>query len=307
MDLKKLQVFQLVYSTRSVSRAAEIPHITQPAVSMRLSQLEAGLGFQLFERRKGRLFPTAEGTEMFRRAGKLLASMTELEHWATRIDRAVEGDLRIATLYGPAFELLPTILSRFAAEFPRVAVSLTADTSPTILDQIASGDFDCGIGEYTYQHTEIWSLRVPQACSCVLPKGHRLASQSAITAIDLDGVPLITLPHWHRTNHEIERHFRDAGVTRLPLYEVDVWGIAMNMVAKGLGVTIADPINIHAFRHLDLDVRPYEPTVSFDLALKFPADRPRSKLAARFAELFAETVDALPGLSAPTGFGRPDC
>jgi hypothetical protein len=70
------------------------------------------------------------------------------------------------------------------------------------------------------------------------------------------------------------------------------------MVAKGIGVTIADPINIHAFRHLDIDVRKFEPAVSFDLALKYPDGRPRSKVLTRFAELFTETATAVSQMSA---------
>ena len=291
MDFKKLRIFQAVFTTRSITRAAELVNISQPAVSMHVSQLEQIIGFKLFERRKGRLYPTSEANSLYRHAESLFACLSNLESWVSQVNTDAQGELRIASLYGPAFKVIPRVLARFQKEFPQVSVSLTTGMSPQLLDLVMAGEFDFGIGESHYQDSSIWSQSISQRCYCaVSPRHFPLAKFSTIGPRELDGVPLISLPKWHRTNTEIEHAFNQAGVKRRALYHVDVWGVAMAMAGEGIGATIVDAINLSAFEHLDLCYRQFEADVSFDIAVMFPQARPRSRLAIRFVEIFMETV-----------------
>lgn len=291
MDFKKLRVFQAVFSTRSITHAAELVNISQPAVSMHISQLEQIIGFRLFERRKGRLYPTSEANNLYQHAEKLFACLSNLESWVSQVNTDAHGELRIASLYGPSFKIIPRALARFQKEFPQMSVSLTTGVSPQLLDLVMAGEFDFGIGESHYQDSSIWSQTISQPCYCAFsPRHFSLEKFDVISPKELDGVPLISLPKWHRTNSEIERAFNQAGIKRRALYEVDLWGIAMSMAAEGVGVTIVDAINLSAFENLGLCYRRFEAEISFDIAVMFPQSRPRSRFAIRFVDILMETV-----------------
>lgn len=66
MNLRQVEVFRAVFTTGTTARAAEVLHVSQPAVSKTIQEMERAIGFDLFHRVKGRLQPTAEGQLFFR-------------------------------------------------------------------------------------------------------------------------------------------------------------------------------------------------------------------------------------------------
>ena len=95
MRLRHIEVFHAVMQTGSVSKAAELLGISQPAASKVLGHAESALGFRLFERIKGRLRPTAEAAILFVEAEKIQHGMGQVRSLAENLQRRPEGRLHI--------------------------------------------------------------------------------------------------------------------------------------------------------------------------------------------------------------------
>ncbi|MBZ8134455.1 LysR substrate-binding domain-containing protein [Afifella sp. IM 167] len=293
MNLRELKAFRAVMTTGSMTRAAELLHVTQPAVSMLVASLEEAIGFKLFERRRGRVIPTAEALLLLDDAERTFTSLTDLERRADQIARRGVGQLRIASIYGPALQILPTATRRFREVRPDVAVSIVTNESKRVHEWVASQYYDFGIAETTDPNPAFEVEVIPQELACVMPRGHPLSGKETLTPADLSGLAMSTMPGWHRQNLELDAAFCEAGAERLVRYEVDMIATVIGLAAQGAAIGFADPVNITACRHLDFVARPFRPALRFDLAIFYPADRPRSSLSADFIgvlrDVFAET------------------
>ena len=134
MRLRHIEVFNAVMLTGSVSAAARLMNVTQPAVSRILAHAELQLGFALFQRVKGRLVPTQEAQTLYPQVQQLFAQLDEVQRLAASLKNPQRCDeLRILTVFALSVELLPRALRAFRARYPGVAVTIDALHSPQIV------------------------------------------------------------------------------------------------------------------------------------------------------------------------------
>ena len=107
MDLRLLEAFRAVVDHRSVTNAATVLGVTQPAVSAQIARLEQELGFSLFDRGTGRLKPTPEGVLFYAEASKALTGIDRLTQAAEHIRTAQTGRLIIASHPSAAIRCCP--------------------------------------------------------------------------------------------------------------------------------------------------------------------------------------------------------
>lgn len=143
-DYATLRAFVAVAKTGSVSRAAEQLHLTQPAISLKLKQLQANLGLVLFSRRPQGLALTADGHALLPAAEKALASAHAFEQTAGTLHSTLRGKLTIGTIVDPEFLRLGAFLSRLMARAPQLETELHHGMSGSVLNRIEQGDLDVG-------------------------------------------------------------------------------------------------------------------------------------------------------------------
>ena len=143
-DYATLRAFVAVARTGSVSRAAEQLHLTQPAISLKLKQLQANLGLTLFSRRPQGLALTSDGHALLPAAEKALASAQAFEQTAGTLHSTLRGKLSIGTIVDPEFLRLGAFLSRLMARAPQLETELQHGMSGSVLNRIAQGDLDVG-------------------------------------------------------------------------------------------------------------------------------------------------------------------
>jgi DNA-binding transcriptional LysR family regulator len=117
---------------------------------------------------------------------------------------------------------------------------------------------------------------------CVLPPGHLLSNRTALEPEDLQDEAFIGLGREDRSGQMISRAFEDRGVTRNIHLETNLSEVACRLVAAGAGVSIVDPFTAGQFEPASLVVKPFRPSVVFEMFLLFPAFRPRSLLLQAF-------------------------
>ena len=293
MNFRQLQAFRAAMTTGSLTRAAELLGISQPAVSHLVANLERTLGLGLFERRNGRVFPTIDAEYLYDRANKTFSALDQLAAVADDIRDLKAGQLRIACLPGAAFEFLPRIVAEFIKDRTEVTVSLQPRSSQKVKEWIAAQLFDIAMAEIPAEDPAIEVEKLSIDCVCVMPEGHPLAARRVITPADLDGVPMVSLNRDHMTSFRIEDAFQAAGVRRQVRIETRLFLPLCVLVREGAGVGICDPLTVHDFRGKGVVVRPFEPAIPFSIGILYPAQRPRSRLTDEFSKLLRKRITEL--------------
>jgi DNA-binding transcriptional LysR family regulator len=130
----------------SILHAAEAAHLTQPAASKLLAELEHALGVLLFERLPRGVQATRYGEVMVRRAGAALAEMDAAHQEVMVLQSGLSGRVEVGTVMTPATGLLPEAIKRLKQTHAGVQVSVTVDTSKLLIQQLRAGELDLVIG-----------------------------------------------------------------------------------------------------------------------------------------------------------------
>ncbi len=140
LDLTALRAFVTVAETGGVTRAAGQLNLTQSAVSMQLKRLEEALGQSLLERSGRSVAPTPAGEQLLSYGRRILALNDEI--WGRMRDDAFEGEIRLGVPHDVVYPHMPTVLRRFAAEYPRVRVELTSSYTRQLKGEFHRGELD---------------------------------------------------------------------------------------------------------------------------------------------------------------------
>jgi DNA-binding transcriptional LysR family regulator len=306
LNFRQIEAFRAVMMEGSVTQAAAVLGITQPAVSGLIANLEESLGFLLFNRHKGRFQPTGEAVIFLEDAERLVATHGQAVRSARDIRDLKSGTLRIASLQCISMNFLPKLIARFISGRPDVKVSLQTRSSAQIREWISAHFFDIGIIELPTDNPAFDCEPLSFDCVCALPQGHPLTEKAVITPKDLEAEPLIVLNPEHTTHFHLKAAFEMGGVTWAPHIESFLFAPACRMAAEGAGIAIADPFTVEDFAHLGLVARPLEPRIPYDLGLIYPAHRPRTRLVSEFVtELKTALRDKLLGTHSEPAFKQP--
>lgn len=279
MDVKLLEAFRMVMENRSVTGAAQVLGLTQPAVSAQIARLEALVGFQLFERVGGRLKPTAEGRQFHREVMHALGMIDRLQQVSENIRTGTAGKVVIASHPSASISVLPELVARFSARHPGAAVKMINRTSEEVRSMFEAASVDVGIAELPIDLAGIELRKYVIECVAVLPKAHPLAAQETVKAVDLSGLPFVGMAQGRLIGHRVRSAMVDSGAEFRMVAEVEYFSSICNMVSAGLGVSVVDCWSAHTFRPLGLEVRRFEPRIDYDIGVFFSAERAPTRLA----------------------------
>ena len=142
---RHMKVFSAVIEAGSVSRAATRLNLTQPAVSIALSNLEAELGFSLFHRSKGFFAPTTEALHLHGEVTQSLLAFARMHQRADEIRSGAVGAVSIAANGALAINFLPKVIADFQVENPGLSVELKVHSSRQIASLVSGGQVDIGL------------------------------------------------------------------------------------------------------------------------------------------------------------------
>ena len=290
MNVRQLEAFQAVFTTGLVSRAADRLGVTQPAVSTLISNLEKDIGFPLFERVRGRLIATPEAATLHGEVESVFTSLERVAQTVRDIRTMSAGHLRIASMPGATIKLFPQLITPFLDGRPDVSLNLYTHSSPKVKDLVATGQVDLGLAEMPIDDKAIEWEPLIQRCVLIMPTGHRLTKKKVLTPADIKDESLISLYGDHMVSRRLENAFEDAGLIRKSRLEVHLFSTCCNLVHEGAGVALVDPISADHYRDHNIAIRTFEPAIHFDIAILFPANRPRSQLASEFAQALKNGV-----------------
>src|SRR2546423_2157374 len=146
MRLKHIEVFNAVMLTGSVSAAARLLHVTQPAVTQALQHAELQLGYALFARNKSRLVPTHEAQALYPEVQLLMSQLESVRRLASGLGSGKETVLRVLIVPSLAVKALPDALRIFRRKHPDLPLAIRTAHSNDIARAIALQEADVGLG-----------------------------------------------------------------------------------------------------------------------------------------------------------------
>jgi DNA-binding transcriptional LysR family regulator len=285
MKFRQLEAFHNLMISGSAVRAAELMQITQPAVSRSIAELEASLGFALFDRVRGRMVPTTEGQLFFREVSESFKGMDRLRSVAATIRDFGSGHLKIASLSALGAEVVPKAVGDFRKKNPRVKITLQILPSAQVRNQVVDGNFDIGLAADEIDHSGVDTTHFGGFSGVIaMSSSHPLANRNTLVPRDLVGQPMIGLAPEDRARHRFDAILEQAGVSPEYVVETPSSTTTCALVLSGDAVGLVNPLVVDGFIARGLEIRPFVPAVNFRSFLLFRPDAQRSKLVKDFTK-----------------------
>jgi DNA-binding transcriptional LysR family regulator len=238
ITLRQLRIFESVARHSSMSRAAEELHLTQPAVSMQMKQLEEQIGVPLLEQKGRRLYLTEAGQELRGHAQRFTAQTIELQSAMDQFRGVERGLLRIAVV-STANYFLPPLIAAYTERYPGVRISLQVANRETVLAALADHRTDIAI---TGEPPEGVDLEAQQFMDnplvMIAHPSHRLAGLSQVSLARLREERLVVREPGSGTRAATERHFTEHKVDYLFGCELSSNEAIKQAVQAGLGLGV---------------------------------------------------------------------
>lgn len=243
MRARQLEVFTAVMRAGTVTGAARLLNISQPALSQILIHTEDELGFALFDRNKGRLHPTPEALEIYPEAERIFGEIEGLRRKTSDLRLGRAGLVRIAAAPPPAMSLLPRALAAFRARHPEVRIRSYVAPLQALIGMLQAGDASLALAlnDKVPADLEVEVVGRVGFC-CLLPAGHPLAAHETIGFADLAGEMVISYRGMTRQQDDLDKAARRAGIAFEPQIEIDSSITAVGFVQAGLGIAVVDAL-----------------------------------------------------------------
>ncbi|WP_367394234.1 LysR substrate-binding domain-containing protein [Pseudomonas sp. X4] len=282
---RQIEAFRAIIIGGSMSTAAGIMGITQPAISRLIRDLEHETRLNLFERTGGRLIATGDAMALYREVDRSFQGLERILDLARDLRERRGGSLRVAALPGLANGFLPSFAARFLGSRPNLNMSLHGMNSHFVLDWVNSGQCDLGIVE----NTQMPGVKVEDLPPCemvaVLPVNHRLAERDYLTPEDFDSEDFISLIKPSVMHVMVDSIMRDRGIIRRIKAETPLSMIACGMVSAGFGISIVDPFTADRYSS-SLVIRPLQPAISINWSIILPTHIKASTITNEFVTEF---------------------
>jgi DNA-binding transcriptional LysR family regulator len=288
---RALLAFRQTMLTGSVTGAAAALGRTQPAVSRLLKDLQADLGFALFERVRGRLVATAEARLFFEEVQRSFQGLDRLATVAGEIRQGRRGTLRLAAMPA-ATAFLPEALARFAEAAPGVAVELLVQPSVEVARLVQTQACDLGIVEGSTEAPAVSVLRRHALrCAVIGPPGHRFPARRAPRLADLHGQPFVALsPLPLSVGAQLAALLVREGIEPRIAVHTQLSGTVSALVMRGLGLGVVDEPTAVLHRAQGGAARPLEAPLAMPVRFLRAAGLPAT---ARLRELIALADQAI--------------
>jgi LysR family transcriptional regulator, low CO2-responsive transcriptional regulator len=239
VTLRQLRIFEAVASHHSISRAAAELHITQPAVSMQMKQLEEQVGVPLVEQVGKRMFLTDAGKELRGHAKDIASRMVDLNAAMDQFRDLERGMLRLAVV-STANYFLPRLVADFHRRYPGVRVSLQVANREFVLAQLADNSTDLAITGRPPDSLDLVAQHfMDNPLVVIAAPDHPLAVEKhSITLKRLAEQTLVVREPGSGTRAAMERHFAEQGLTLRAGCELGTNEALKQAVRAGLGLGV---------------------------------------------------------------------
>jgi DNA-binding transcriptional LysR family regulator len=267
LNLRQVEAFKAVIESGSVSRAALILNISQPAMSKLIAHLEADTGLNLFDRIKGRLAPTERGMRLYKEIDRIFAGVRQVENAVDAIRREEQGQLLVGVMPALSRSFIQQATMGFLKHHPSVFCSVKSRSSEWIVDWLVTRKLDVGLVSSRIDNPYVIAEPLTQQpLVCIMPTNHPLAAKNVVEPSDLDDIPFVSFDPESQAGQCITTMFKTYNVRPNIVLVANVAPTLCEFVAAGLGVSLVHPLMFSGLQGR-LFIRRFEPVVSYNLQL----------------------------------------
>jgi DNA-binding transcriptional LysR family regulator len=239
MELSQLRYFVTIAETQSFTQAAARLHVSQPALSYQIKQLENELGARLFERTSRRVSLTLDGRAFLPLAQSVLSKADEALHVMEERLGVTAGEVTFGAIPSVGAQVVPHILSTFRSNFPGVAVHLLEAGTQKLERSVVDGEADFAIVSTpsTPERFELTPLMTEELL-LVVSGDHELAGRPSVSIRQLAAEDFILLGNSFTLTAQILAFCQRAGFEPSVTYQTDSLESAKSFVRHGLGIAI---------------------------------------------------------------------
>lgn len=242
MNFRQLEAFRAIMIHGSATSAGEALHITQPAVSRLLSDLEQTLGIQLFERSHRRLIPTAEARLLYEESESVFSGLDRLREAGMSLRDLNRGRIRIVTEVVYAEGMLPRLIAEYQKTHPDIKIELDTGPSASIVQWIELNWYDLGVVVLPAPQANVHMqsfLSVDAVCAA--PAGHPVAGAAEVDLAALKGERFIAPVPNSAFRFHFDRVFAVNGIRPDVSIEMRTQHGMCAAVGAGAGIALVDP------------------------------------------------------------------
>lgn len=290
MEIRVLRYFLTVAQEENITKAANALHITQPALSRQIAQMEEEMGVRLFERSTRRLTLTNEGLLLRRRAEEILELVDKTQKELAVQEELIEGTVSIGCGDLAAVQALPELFRAFNQRYPAVSFDLYTATADYVKERMDLGLTDAGLllEPINIEKYDYIRLNRKEQWVAVMTPDSPLAKLSKIRPYDLKNLPLI-LPRRENIKSELAGWFgKDFSKLNI-LFTSNLPSSSSIMVYGRLAYAIVIQGSIAFWDKEKIVCRPLDPPLTATSVLAWKRRQPLSPAAAKFID-YARTI-----------------
>lgn len=246
---RRLQVFHTVARLLSFTKAAESLHMTQPAVTFQVRQLEEYFNTRLFDRTHNRISLTAAGERVYEYAAQIFDLYAKMDNAVRDMTGEISGVLIIGASTTIAEYMLPALLGDFKKKYPDINVHLKVSNSDGIVSMVENNDIDLGVVEAPVVNKNL----VVENCRndrlvAIVPPAHELAGKKKVNVKELIAHAYIAREEGSGTREVIEEYLTATGMKPADMsvaMELGSPEAIKGAVEAGMGVSIVSEVTIH--------------------------------------------------------------
>lgn len=288
LNLRQIEAFKSVVENGTVSRAAQILNISQPAMSKLISHLEFDTGLRLFDRVKNRLAPTEHGMRLYEEVGRIFAGIRQVENAVEAIRREEQGRLAIGVLPALANTFIQRATTGFLKERRNIFCSVQSLSSQWVVDWLIAKKLDVGLVSARMDNPYVTlEPLMEQPLACIMPPDHPLAAKSLIEPQDLDRMAFVAFDPDIYVSHLVADMFATYRIEPDIALVANSAPTVCEFVAEGLGVSLVHPLMVSGLESR-LAVRRFEPEIPYNFQLCYNSDSRNARIVNAFVQELRE-------------------
>jgi len=244
---RRLKIFHTVARLLNFTKAAEELHMTQPAVTFQIRQLEEQFNTRLFDRTHNKVTLTEVGSHMFVYAERILDLYEDMSRSVTDMTGEVSGGVTLGASTTIAEYMLPLLIGEFKAKYPDVMISLREANTEDIVSMVENNVVDLGIveGYVNNKNLTVEKCKMDQLV-VIMPNNHPLAVEKEIHVKELVAHPFISREHGSGTQEVITKYIEQHGDHDLleVSFELSSPEAIKGAVEAGMGISIVSRATI---------------------------------------------------------------
>lgn len=288
---KQLRAFLAIAEHNSFAEAAEHVHLSQPALSIAIKNLETALGGRLLVRTTRTLALSPEGEEFLPVARRLMGDWDRALRDMHSLFALQRGKLTVAAMPSFAASLLPVALAKFRRNFPNLTITVNDIVAEAVVDAVRSGHAEVGIAFRPERapDLEFQPLFIDRFMAA-LPSDHPLVSETSIHWATLARQPLLLLQHPSSIRQLIEDALKNEAIEFVVDGEAHQLVTLGRMVACGLGVSVVPELCADQMARIGAVCRPLiDPIISREVGVLTRRRYPLSHAASALVEIVTTT------------------